>query len=128
MSDVVASEGKSVVPPPVEKSGASFLTFGGVIAAFGAASCCALPLLFATFGLSTAWLTNVALIAAPHRELLLVISEIALFGGAALLWRQQRAATACSSEGACVPPILRTVNFVGLLVGSGLLWAGYTYV
>lgn len=108
--------------------GGSLLTLGGIAAAFGVASCCALPLLLASFGIGAAWLTGVAMAAVPYRSVLLAASAIALLGGAVLLWRQQRAAAACVPGGKCTPPIVRVLNLVGLLIGAVLLWAGYTYV
>ncbi len=108
--------------------GGSLLTLGGVAAAFGVASCCALPLLLASFGLGTAWLAGVAMVAVPYRNLLLAASALALLGGAVLLWRQQQAAASCAPGGKCAPQIVRVLNLLGLLIGASLLWAGYTYV
>ncbi|WP_051320996.1 mercuric transporter MerT family protein [Rhizobium mesoamericanum] len=107
--------------------GAELLTFSGLAAAFGLAACCALPLLLATLGLSTAWLTGVALIATPHRSLLMAIGAACLLGGAVLLWRQQRAAAVCEPGQVCSPRWVRALTLVGLLAGAGLLWAGYAY-
>jgi mercuric ion transport protein len=107
--------------------GMAFLTAGGLAAAFGVASCCALPLLLTTLGLSTAWLGGVAMTAAPHRELLLIVGAAALLGGTILLWRQQRVAATCAVGQVCMPKGIRIVTFVGLIAGAGLLWAGYRY-
>lgn len=118
-------------PAPTPKRAvpsASILTLGGLAAAFGLASCCALPFLLATLGLSTAWLTGVALLATPHRGLLMAVGAVCLLGGAVLLWREQRAAAACEPGRACAPPWVRALTLIGLLAGAGLLWAGYTYV
>jgi mercuric ion transport protein len=103
-------------------------TVGGLAAAFGVASCCALPLLLATVGVGTAWLGGVALLAGPHRGVLLAIGALCLAGGAALLWRQQRMAATCGPGGVCTPPIVRALTLLGLLAGAALLWAGYAYV
>ena len=81
-------------------SGTLLFTLGGLAAAVGLASCCALPLLFTTLGLSTAWLGGVALMAAPHRGPLLVIGALFLAGGAILL---------CASSGP-QRPAARTVS------------------
>ncbi|MFX7845412.1 hypothetical protein ABTK14_24445, partial [Acinetobacter baumannii] len=51
-----------------------------------------------------------------------------LIGGAVLLWRQQRIASACGPDGACTPPGVRVVLLIGLLLGAILLWLGYSYV
>jgi mercuric ion transport protein len=112
---------------PAIGSAAALLTLGGLAAAFGLASCCALPLLLTTAGLSTAWLGGVALMAAPHRWPLLLVGALCLSGGAILLWRQQRIAASCGSNGVCTSSAVRALTLVGLLIGAVLLWAGYAY-
>lgn len=124
MPDPIASS------PPLKRrsaSGAALLMVGGLATAFGLAACCALPLLFATLGVGTAWLSGVALIASPHRLLLMIVAAGCLIGGAVLLLRQQRVAAACGPNGVCTPPAVRALTFVGLIIGVGLLWAGYAY-
>jgi mercuric ion transport protein len=106
--------------------GSLLLTISGLAAAFGVASCCGLPFLLATVGLSTAWLTGFALLAAPHRGGLLMVGAVCLAGGAVLLWRQQRVA-ACTPGAFCSRPAIRGLTLIGLLLGLGLLYLGYTY-
>jgi mercuric ion transport protein len=106
---------------------AALLTISGVAAAFGLASCCALPLLLAGVGIGTAWLGGVGLMTAPHRVGLIIISAVLLTGGAVLLLHQKRVVTACGHGGDCAPPALRVLTLAGLIIGAGLLWAGYTY-
>lgn len=113
---------------PPQAVGAGLLTLGGLGAAFGLAACCALPLLLASLGLSSAWLGGVASISAPYRTPLLAFGALALAGGAVLLWRQQRHAGTCGPKGACTPPAVRVATLVGLIVGAILLVAGYLYV
>lgn len=108
--------------------GGLVLTFGGFAAAFGVAACCALPLLFLSLGLGTAWLTVIALAAVPYRGALLIVSALALMAGAGLLWRQQRSAMACDAGSYCTPPVFRLITLLGLALGAILLWAGYNYV
>jgi mercuric ion transport protein len=110
----------------VRGSGAVFLTIGGLAAAFGVASCCGLPFLLATFGLGTAWLGGVALLAAPHRMPLLAAATLCLAGAALLLWRQRRAA-ACTPGAICARPAIRSITLVGLIAGLALLYLGYAY-
>ena len=114
--------------PPPGGTAATLLTFGGLAAAFGAASCCALPLLFASLGLGTAWLGGIALLAAPHRNVLLAAAAVCLAGGAVLLWRQRVAAAACTPGTACTRPAVLGVTAAGLLLGSVLLVLGYAIV
>ena len=107
--------------------GALLLAFGAIVSAFSLASCCALPILLTTVGVSVGWLGGIAVAAAPYRTLLLGLSALCLVGGAIMLWQQQRAAMTCGPDGACTPPASRVV-FVGLTVGAILLWLGYSYV
>ncbi len=114
-------------PKGPSAKGAGLLTIGGIAAAFGLASCCALPMLFAGLGMGTAWLGGIGLIAAPHRLPIMIISAVLLTGGAALLWRQQRVMATCGPDTVCTPPAFRLLTLAGLIIGAGLLWAGYTY-
>jgi mercuric ion transport protein len=127
MTDVSPVDRSPPEPPP-KASGSALLTTAGLAAAFGVAACCALPLLLTGLGLGTAWLGGIASLATPNRSLLLVIAALALAGGAILLWRQQRYAATCGPNGVCTPPIARFLTLVGLIVGAGLLIAGYLYV
>jgi len=112
----------------VRARGAAALTLGGIAAAFSVASCCALPVVLMTAGLSAAWLGGIAMVAAPYRVLLLWLSTLSLAGGALLLWRTQRSASARASDRVCTPGWLRLVLLIGLISGAILLWLGYSYV
>lgn len=107
-------------------NGSVLLTASGLAAAFGLASCCALPFLLASAGLGTAWLAGFALLAAPHRSMSLVVGAVGLVGGAALFWRQQRA-SACTQGAFCSRPAIRHLTLAGLILGTGLLYLGYAY-
>lgn len=111
---------------PIDGAGAVVLTAAGLAAAFGVASCCGLPFLLATAGLSTAWLGSFALMAAPHRMFLLAAATACLVGAAILLWRQ-RTVTVCAPGTICSRPAIRGATLVGLLVGFVLLSLGYAY-
>jgi mercuric ion transport protein len=107
---------------------AASLTMGGIAAAFGVASCCALPFLLASVGVGTAWLGGIGVAAAPYRTPLLVLGALCLLTGAVLLLRQQLAAARCGPGGVCTPTAMRVITLIGLLLGAVLLWLGYRYV
>ena len=111
---------------PTHGAGAAALTLAGIAAAFGVASCCGLPFLFATAGLGTAWLGSFAVLAAPHRVVLLIAAAACLAGGAVLHWRQWRTVP-CASRAICARPVIRGVTLIGLFVGLVLLYIGYAY-
>jgi mercuric ion transport protein len=112
---------------PLRDTVATLLTLGGVAAAFGAASCCGLPFLLATVGVSSAWLTGIALVAAPHRPLLLWAGALCLTAGAVLLWRRQTG-TVRATDAVCSRPAVRGLTVVGVIAGLALLTIGYLYV
>jgi mercuric ion transport protein len=111
---------------PLRDTGATLLTLGGVAAAFGVASCCGLPFLLATLGISSAWLTGIAVLAAPHRPLLLWAGAFCLVAGAMLLWRR-RTAPGCAADAVCSKPAVRGLTVVALIAGLALLTIGYLY-
>ena len=115
MPDPIASS-----PPitPASGSVATLLTLGGIGAAFGLASCCALPFLLTGLGLGTAWLTGIGLFALFHRTAFIVVALIGLGGAAILLWRQRRT----------TKPVAWAITGAVWLVGAVLFYYGYTYV
>ncbi|OBS51929.1 mercuric reductase [Methylosinus sp. 3S-1] len=102
------------------------LTLSGLAAAFGAASCCGLPFLLATIGVSSVWLVGIATLAAPHRPLLLAVAAACLVAGAVLLWRRQPA-IACATGAVRSKPAVRGMTLIGLVAGLALLTIGYLY-
>jgi mercuric ion transport protein len=111
---------------PMRDTGALLLAAGGLAAAFGAASCCALPLLLGTVGLGSAWLVAVAWIAAPHRLALLNVAILCLGSGAGVfLWR--RRAAACVPGAACGRPAMTTLLVGALSLGTVLVVLGFMY-
>ena len=72
----------------------------------------------ASLGIGTAWLMGIALFAAFHRPVFLIVAAVGLFGGAVLtLFYRDR-----------TPARGRWLIAVGLLIGTVLLYYGYTYV
>ncbi|MCF3946166.1 mercuric reductase [Acidiphilium iwatense] len=110
----------------VAGTGSAVLTVGGIIAAFGAASCCGLPFLLATAGLGSAWLTGIALLAAPNRLILLLVASVCL-GAGAVLFAWQQHPRACERGTWCARPQVRWLMIVGFVLGFGLLYLGYRF-
>lgn len=107
-------------PPAVRTSGsvAALLTLGGIGAAFGLASCCALPFLLAGLGLGTAWLAGIGLFALFHRTAFIAVALIGLGGSGTLLWRQRLT----------IKPAAWAITGAVWLIGAVLFYYGYTYV
>ena len=112
---------------PFSGAGATLLAATGFAAAFGTASCCALPLFLSAVGLGGAWLVSLAVVAAPYRPALLATASICLVGGALLLWRRQAAAS-CGPGAACGRLALRRaailiLSFATILTALGFVFA-----
>lgn len=106
--------------------GAALLTVGGIAAAFGVAACCGLPIVLTGLGIGAAWLGGIAAVTGPYRDPLLWLSAFSLAGGAFLLWRMQRTASACGDR-VCTPRWLSMLLLIGLATGFSMLWLGYSY-
>jgi mercuric ion transport protein len=114
-------------PIPLRDTGALLLAAGGLAAAFGAASCCALPILLGSLGLGGAWLVAVAWLAAPHRIALLIAAVLCLVGaGGVFIWRRRVAA--CTPGAACGHPATSILLASTLAAGGVLVVLGYLYV
>lgn len=124
MTEIDPTNTNPFEPPPATGSGSFMLALGGMAAAFGAASCCGLPFVLASAGLGTAWLTGIAMLAAPHRSALLIVGAFGPACGAWLLWRQPLAAT-CADRAGCARPAARGLTLIGLPAGTALLYRGH---
>lgn len=111
---------------PAHETGALLLAAGGLAAAFGAASCCTLPLLLGSVGLGSAWLVAVAWIAAPHRLALLIAAVVCLLAAAGLFVWHRRVA-ACTPGVACGRPATTALLACVVSLGAILAVLGYLY-
>ena len=111
---------------PARDTGALLLALGGLAAAFGAASCCALPLLLGSLGLGSAWLIGIAWISAPHRLALLTAAAVCLVGaGGIFVWRRRVAA--CTPGMSCGRPAMTALLICVISLGAVLVVLGYMY-
>src|SRR6266851_8619236 len=81
------------------------LAAGGLLAAFGVASCCALPVALSMLGIGAASLVGVGYLAAQYQRELFYGAVICLGAAAVVMWRQ-RHARRCASATACTRPAL----------------------
>lgn len=111
----------------VSDAGATLLTAGGLAAAFGAASCCALPMLLGSLGLAGAWLGGLALLAGPYRPMLLAAAVVGLIAGGLLFWRGRSVVACTPGAGACGRPRTTAVFFSALSLGAMLTALGFIF-
>jgi mercuric ion transport protein len=114
-------------PKALSETGATLLAAGGFAAAFGAASCCALPVLLGSLGLGSAWLGSLALLAGPYRSVLLAAAVVCLVsGGGLLLWRR-RVAIACAPGAVCGRSVVTGLITGVLSLGAVLTVLGFVF-
>ena len=109
------------------ETGATLLVAGGLVSAFGAASCCALPVVLGSLGLASAWLGSLALLAGPHRPALLAAAVICLLAGGGMLLRCRRAATTCVAGAVCRRPMRSALITGALSLGAILTVLGFVF-
>lgn len=93
---------------------------GGLLAAFGVASCCALPVALSLLGVSAVSLLGVGYLAAQYQRELLYAAVICVAAGGVIMWRQRRA-RACSPGISCAHPTLDWGSRIALVLAVGLL-------
>jgi mercuric ion transport protein len=84
------------------------LAAGGLLAAFGMASCCALPVALSMLGIGAASLVGIGYMAASYQRELLLAATLCLAAVAFLYWRQWRGRA--SGSCATAPTRIQTVT------------------
>lgn len=99
--------------------GSALLAVGGVVAAFGASACCALPVALGVLGIAGgAWLLDLALVFGPWQHVLLTGAVVLLIGALGVGLRSR----ATCSGGFCASPVFRSGLVASVLLGGGLVW------
>lgn len=93
---------------------------GGLLAAFGVASCCALPMALSLLGIGAASLIGIGYLAAQYEQELLY-AALALLGAAAFVMWRQRQARLRAPGAACARPALDWGSKIAIVAAIGLL-------
>lgn len=96
------------------------LAAGGLLAAFGLASCCALPIGLSLLGISAASLVGVGYLAAQYQHELFYGAVACLAVAALIMWRQ-RQSRACRPGAVCERPVLDWASKLALVLALGFL-------
>ncbi len=119
---------ESTVAPrrEAEGDGQRIAAVGGILAALGASSCCILPLVLFSLGVSGAWIGNLTVLE-PYRPIFIGAALVALF----FAWRRIfRPAAACKPGEVCaIPQVRTTYQLIFWIVAVLVLVAlGFPYV
>jgi mercuric ion transport protein len=88
---------------------------GGVLGAIAASSCCIVPLILFSLGVSGAWIGNLTRLA-PYQPLFVVATLGCLGYGAWLVRRARR--MACAEGAACARPLPSRIVIIALIVAT----------
>lgn len=83
---------------------AGLVAAGGVLGALAASSCCTVPLVLFTLGVSGAWISNLTALA-PYQPIFIGVTLGFLAAGYYLVYRKP--AVACAEDEACARPLPR---------------------
>jgi mercuric ion transport protein len=93
---------------------------GALLAAFGVASCCALPLALGALGVGSAALVGTAVLIGPYQIHVLAAAVVCLFGAVFVMVRQRRART-CGRAEEATRPLLGWFTAVAIALALALL-------
>ncbi len=110
-------------PSDAGQNGQRLAALGGILAALGASSCCILPLVLFSLGVSGAWIGNLTALARYHSLFIAAAVAFLIFG----FWRAYRRPVACAEDGSCARPGSSRVARVGLWVATALILAAATF-
>jgi mercuric ion transport protein len=91
------------------------LALGGLVGALAASSCCILPVLLFSLGISGAWIANFTRLA-PYQPIFVVTTVAFLGSGYWLVYRSTR--RACVDDQACAHPLPNRIVMVALLAAT----------
>jgi len=90
---------------------------GGLVGALAASSCCILPLVLFSLGVSGAWISNITRLA-PYQPYFLAVTTGCLGYGYWLVYRSTK--LACADGDACTRPLPNRLVKTGLILASVL--------
>src|SRR5215813_11348073 len=98
--------------------GPKLLAAGGILAALGAASCCVVPFVLFTLGVSGAWIGNLTALE-PYQPIFAAIAIACLGSGLYLVYR--RPTTGCAEGSYCASRPSNRVAKIGLWTATVLV-------
>jgi mercuric ion transport protein len=118
-ADVTTIPSSAEVIPQKPASGRLLLSFGGILAALAAASCCVLPFALFVAGVSGAWIANLTALK-PYQPIFVGLTLACLGGGFYAVYRRPKAVE-CVEGSYCANPSSNRIAKIGLWGASMLI-------
>ena len=126
MNKRIVSSPPRLIPRIGPDMAQTVLAAGGMLAAFGVASCCALPIALSLLGISAASLVGVGYLAAQYQQGLLYAAVACLSAAGFVMWRQ-RQARSCAQGATCSRPLVKWTSSTAFGLGLALLALTFWY-
>ena len=110
--------------PTDSSSAQTLLAAGGLLGAFAASSCCILPVVLFSLGISGAWIGNFTQLA-PYKPYFIVATLGFLGAGFWLVHRASK--TSCVASEACARPLPNRLVKGALIVATVLVIAAFAF-
>jgi mercuric ion transport protein len=111
-------------PPFDPRRGQRLMAVGGLLGALAASSCCILPLVLFSLGVSGAWIGNLTQLA-PYQSYIIAATLAFLGYGYWLVFRSSQAD--CTGGEACAKPLPNRLVKIGLIVATVLVMAALAF-
>jgi mercuric ion transport protein len=104
----------------INESTTKLIAAAGILGSVATSSCCIIPLLLFSFGVSGAWIGNLTRLAS-YQPLFIAVTLASLGCGYWLVLRTRR--TACAADVACARPLPNKVVTIALVIATLLVAA-----
>jgi mercuric ion transport protein len=104
----------------INESTTKLIAAPGILGSVAASSCCIIPLLLFSLGVSGAWIGNLTRLA-PYQPLFIAVTLASLGCGYWLVLRTRR--MACAADAACARPLPNKVVTIALVIAALLVAA-----
>ena len=98
--------------------GVRLLSIGGILGGLAAGSCCVVPFVLVTVGISGAWIGNLTALA-PYKPIFVALTLAALAVGFIMVYRRPK--VACADGSYCARPASDRIAKIGLWVATVLV-------
>ena len=106
------------------RRGQAVIAAGGILGALAAASCCILPLVLFSLGVSGAWIGNFTQLA-PYQPCFITATLACLGTGYWLVYRSAK--LTCADGTACARPLSNRLVLAGLIIATVLVVAALCF-
>ena len=121
--DITVSTGSGPIAKEDRAAGAGLAAADGLLGALAASSCCILPLLLFSLGVSGAWIGNLTALA-PYQPFFLAFTVAALGFGFYQVYGRRKA---CSDGATCARPLPNKLVQAGLWLATALVGAAMAF-